>query len=100
MHERIMILKEVLTNIEPFETKEQIIHEIRSMLEETMEKLEQLERDIEKTCNYCKFAEETNVCYDNGNYFKPYLYCFKLDDLVAEDDSCDKWKSYIETIEI
>lgn len=98
MHERIIILKEVLANIEPFETKEQITHEIHSMLAEAMEELEQQGHD--KICNFCKFAEETNVCYDNGNYFKPYLYCFKLDDLVAEDNSCDKWKSYIKTIEI
>ena len=98
MHERIMILEEVLKNIEPFETKEQITHEIRSMLEEAMEKLERQERQITtKICNNCKFAEETNVCYDNGDFFMPYLYCFKLDDLVTEDDSCDKWKSYLET---
>ena len=36
MHERIMILEEVLKNIEPFETKEQIIHEIQNMIEEAV----------------------------------------------------------------
>lgn len=46
MHERIMILQEVLKNIEPFETKEQITHEICNMLKEAIEKLEQQERDI------------------------------------------------------
>ena len=101
MHERIIILEEILKNIEPFETKEQITHEIRSMLEEAMEKLEQQERQITtKICNNCKFAEETNLCYDNGEFFMPYLFCLKLDDLVTEDDSCDKWKSYIETINL
>ena len=95
MHERIMILQEVLKNIKPFETKEQITHEIHSMLEEAVEKLEQQERDIEKTCNYCKFSKETNVCYDNGDFFIPYLYCSKIDDLVADNDSCDEWESYI-----
>ena len=49
----------------------------------------------EKVCSNCKCAKETNFCYDSGDYFKPYLYCFKLDDLVGEDDSCDKWESYI-----
>lgn len=98
MHERIMILEEVLKNIEPFETKEQITHEIRSMLEEAMEKLEQQERNqIEHICNNCFFAEETNLCYDNGEFFAPYLYCSKLDDLVIENDSCDKWESYIKS---
>lgn len=97
MHDRIMILEEVLKNIEPFETKEQITHEIRSMLEEAMEKLEQQERQIEHICNNCFFAEETNLCYDNGKFFAPYGYCSKLDDLVKEDDSCDKWESYIKS---
>lgn len=46
MHERIMILQEVLKNIEPFETKEQIIHEIRNMIEEAVEKLEKQACDI------------------------------------------------------
>lgn len=46
MHERIMILKEVLKNIESFNTKEQIIHEIQSMIEEAIEKLEKEARDI------------------------------------------------------
>lgn len=97
MHERIMILEEVLKNIEPFETKEQITHEIRSMLKEAMEKLEQQERNQEHICNDCFFAEETNLCYDNGKFFAPYLYCSKLDDLVIENDSCDKWESYIKS---
>ena len=46
MHERIMILEEVLKNIEPFETKEQIIHEIQNMIEEAIEKLEKEACDI------------------------------------------------------
>lgn len=49
-------------------------------------------------CSNCKFAKETNVCYDAGEFFKAYLYCFKLDDLVADDDSCDKWESDIKTV--
>ena len=49
-------------------------------------------------CNNCKFAKETNVCYDNGKFFATYLYCFKLDDLVTDDDSCDKWESDIKTV--
>lgn len=97
MHDRIMILEEVLKNIEPFETKEQITHEIRNMLEEAMEKLEQQERNLAHICNDCFFAEETNLCYDNGEFFAPYLYCSKLDDLVIENDSCDKWESYIKS---
>lgn len=46
MHERIMILEEVLKNIESFNTKEQIIHEIQNMIEEAVEKLEKEVCDI------------------------------------------------------
>lgn len=46
IHERIIILEEVLKNIESFNTKEQIIHEIRNMIEEAVEKLEEETCDI------------------------------------------------------
>lgn len=46
MHERIMILEEVLKNIESFSTKEQIIHEIQNMVEEAVEKLEREVCDV------------------------------------------------------
>lgn len=46
MHERVMILEEVLKNIESLNTKEQIIHEIRNMIEEAIEKLEKEACDI------------------------------------------------------
>ena len=46
MHERVMILEEVLKNIESFNTKEQIIHEIQNMIDEAIEKLEKEACDI------------------------------------------------------
>ena len=55
---------------------------------------------VEKICDNCKCSKETNVCYDRGSHFEEYLYCFKLDDLVACDNSCDKWESGIKTIKV
>ena len=46
MHERVIILEEVLKNIESLNTKEQIIHEIQNMIEEAIEKLEKQICDI------------------------------------------------------
>ena len=46
IHERVMTLEEVLKNIENFNTKEQIIHEIQNMIEEAIEKLEEETCDI------------------------------------------------------
>lgn len=39
MIQKIKVLEEVLENIEPFNTKDEIIHEIRTMLAEAEEEL-------------------------------------------------------------
>ena len=48
MHEKIILLEQVLKNIEPFETKEQIEHEIRTMLNEAIEELNKFEKAMEE----------------------------------------------------
>ena len=43
MIQKIWVLEDVLKNIEPFNTKEDIVHEIRSMLKEAEEELHKQE---------------------------------------------------------
>ena len=43
MIQKIWILEDVLRNIEPFNTKEDIVHEIRNMLKEAEEELHKQE---------------------------------------------------------
>ena len=48
MIQKIWVLQEVLDNIEPFKTKEDIEHEIRTMLREAEEELHKQEIDYVK----------------------------------------------------
>ena len=66
MIERINILNEVLTNVEVFESKEMIIHEIKVMIREAEEQLEKDE--IENLKDSIEFCRENGMIKEMKEY--------------------------------
>lgn len=74
MINRIRILEEVLSNVECFESKEMIIHEINVMIREAKEQLEKDEIESLK--------DSIEFCRENGMIEEMKEYQEILDDMI------------------
>lgn len=74
MINRIRILEEVLTNVQCFESKEMIIHEIKVMIREAEEQLEKDEIE--------NLKDSIEFCRENGMIEEMKEYQEILDDMI------------------